>query len=565
MADLYVSSKRISFLLGSQDMQNKRFLIPEYQRPYQWDTEKCDVLWSDIVDFHTSTSSKNEGYFLGTIVVCKNEDGDYEVIDGQQRLTSLLLLLRAFYYVLDRSNVENNKVITLKNKIAPCIWDVDPLTSEVPNYKDIRLKTLVATEGDNEILHSILADGLIEDDLIKSRYKDNFSYFLNRCQDYAKNNPMDWYALCLRILDGCILLPIESNSLESALTIFSTLNDRGLPLSDADIFKAQLYRSKKTEVEKSVFIEQWKELTSMAADGGFSVDDVFRYYSHVLRAKSEDVSKEIALRRFYTENRAEKLLQEQLFEGVCKLANFWKNISDAILNKKGSCSLISGESIKWLHCLSFYPNEFWKYAVSVYSVRYFDDKSFQVKFSCFLKKLAAFLYAKFIITPSVTEIKNDIYKACRDIYFGENLVLKQEIPDSSFYDRHDSGRLTKGLLVMNAYLYDEGQNLLPVGVEIEHIFPKKWQNTNYNGWDKEEADVYLESIGNKIILEKKLNIQAGNGYFSRKKGNYSKSGIFEVNGLANKGQEDWLKEDIEVRKKEIIDRINSFFQNYVAL
>ena len=122
MANLNVSSKKIINLLGNQDMQEKYFIIPEYQRPYRWDTEKCAVLWSDIVDFRQSSTGKNEEYFLGTIVVCPNEKGNLEVIDGQQRLTSLLLLLRAFYRVLEQTESTPDtaaKITTLKAKLPP--------------------------------------------------------------------------------------------------------------------------------------------------------------------------------------------------------------------------------------------------------------------------------------------------------------------------------------------------------------------------------------------------------------------------------------------------------------
>ena len=88
MAELNVSKKSITALLGV--MQNRLFVIPEYQRPYQWTTEHCDVLWEDIKYF--SENSKEREYFLGTLVYAKNGE-NLDVIDGQQRLTSFFLLL----------------------------------------------------------------------------------------------------------------------------------------------------------------------------------------------------------------------------------------------------------------------------------------------------------------------------------------------------------------------------------------------------------------------------------------------------------------------------------------
>ena len=74
------------------------------------------------------------------------------------------------------------------------------------------------------------------------------------------DHPLQWKNLCLTILKKCILLPIECKDLDMALTIFSTLNDRGLPLADSDIFKAQIY-STLSNIERTTFTEDWKNLT----------------------------------------------------------------------------------------------------------------------------------------------------------------------------------------------------------------------------------------------------------------------------------------------------------------
>nr|WP_314487388.1 DUF262 domain-containing protein [uncultured Kingella sp.] len=560
MANLNVSSKKIINLLGNQDMQEKYFIIPEYQRPYRWDTEKCAVLWSDIVDFRQSSKGKNEEYFLGTIVVCPNEEGNLEVIDGQQRLTSLLLLLRAFYQVLEQAKNTpdtKDKITTLKSKIAPCIWDVDDLTAKVTDKAAIRLRTQVATETDNEILHKILVNGEISEEC-QSNYAVNYLFFQKQCKEYAQNNPLDWYHLCLTILNNCILLPIESDSLDSALTIFSTLNDRGLPLSDADIFKAQLY---KMAMSKEEFIEQWKELVALAEGASVSVDDLFRYYTHVLRAQKRITDKEIGLRRFYTDNRHEQLKNEDLLNHLVKLAEFWQDINSSKTVKNVETSdFVNNEAAKWLQCLNVYPNEFWKYAISVFFIVNKDKQFFKDDFAVLLKQLTAFLYAKFLISPTVTAIKDDIYKLCVTLYHNETITLPNTVPAPINYEQN-TGRITKGLLMINAYLFDEKQMLLPVKTEIEHIFPKKWQESNYNGWSNADAEQYLEQLGNKIIFEKRLNIQAGNGYFGRKKEHYQKSDVVEVRELAGENANDWLPSDIQKRQQQIVDRLTQFFSN----
>lgn len=85
--------------------------------------------------------------------------------------------------------------------------------------------------------------------------------------------------------------------------------------------------------------------------------------------------------------------------------------------------------------------------------------------------------------------------------------------------------------------------------EIEHILPKKWQDTNYQGWDRKDADSYLEHIGNKMLLEKKLNIECGNGYFGQKKEKYADSSFCEAKSLSKYPKNDWLKVDIKKRNE----------------
>ncbi|STQ86843.1 HNH endonuclease family protein [Helicobacter muridarum] len=125
------------------------------------------------------------------------------------------------------------------------------------------------------------------------------------------------------------------------------------------------------------------------------------------------------------------------------------------------------------------------------------------------------------------------------------------------------------ILAIHTLLYNENQewewnsnkkNHSVIKGEIEHIFPKKWAEANYKGWNEKDAEKFLEYIGNKTLLEKKQNIQAGNEYFTRKKAEYAKSQFLEVQDLAKCPKNDWLKEDIEARNEKIYQRLKSFFE-----
>lgn len=559
MPELQVSKKSISKLFS--EMQNKKFIIPDFQRPYKWNEEKCETLWNDIENFTMTDGKDGSDYFLGTIVSYINEEKNQEIIDGQQRITSFFLLLRAFFRKLEVM-VEDEDVAGLKNQLAPCIWDINPISQKVSDTTKIHIESLVATEEDNETFHNILRTGIASENATDN-YSVNYRFFKKQCDEYAEMNPMQWKQLCITILQKCIILPIECDTPETALTIFSTLNDRGLPLADSDIFKAQIYRNLETELKRKEFTNTWKELTQICKQGWLSIDDVFRYYSHVLRGRNNDKSKEVGLRKFYAEDKYQRLKDDSLIEEVMALANFWRYINVGIEPDNEINYVISKEARKYLHCLKCYPNEFWKYPTSVFFMKNQNSKTFDADFIAMLKRLVAFLFAKFIDAPSVNAIKDDIYSSCISINnqneFNFKIVINEELLNQQI-DGHSSSRISRALLLLDAYLNPNQIELIPETFDIEHIFPKKWQDTNYNGWNFDDAITYLDRFGNKIPFEKKLNIQAGNGYFGVKKERYRVSTIAEVIALSNYYKNDWVKEDIEERETSFKENLITFFK-----
>ncbi len=559
MAELHVSKKSISKLLS--EMQNRKFIIPDFQRPYKWNVEKCETLWNDIENFTATDAKAGSDYFLGTIVSYINEDKNQEIIDGQQRITSFFLLLRAFFRKLEVM-VEDEDVAGLKNQLAPCIWDINPISQKVSDKTKIHIVSLVATEEDNETFHQILETG-ISSDLAMDNYSRNYRFFKKQCDEYAELNPMQWKELCITILKKCIILPIECDTPETALTIFSTLNDRGLPLADSDIFKAQIYRNLATEPMRKEFTNMWKELTQICKQGNLTIDDIFRYYTHTLRAKNNDKTKEVGLRKFYAEDKYSRLKDGKLIIDIMALANFWRYVNVEVEPEDEIKYVISNEARRHLHCLACYPNEFWKYATSVFFLKNIDSDSFNEDFCKMLQKLTAFLFAKFIESPSVNAIKDDIYTSCISIQNTNELQVRIAVNEELLnqqIDGHSSSKISRALLLLDAYLNPNQIDLIPNTFDIEHIFPKKWQDNNYFGWDRENADLFLDRFGNKIVFEKKLNISAGNGYFGVKKAKYSVSKIASILDLSNYHKNDWIKDDIEEREAKFKENLIAFFK-----
>lgn len=559
MTKLHIDKKSIGSLFS--ELKGKKFIIPDYQRPYKWDKEKCETLWNDIEDFSRSTEAQNEeSYFLGTVVSYNNEDGNPEIIDGQQRMTSFMLLLRAFYTKLETMDDNNQNVKGLRARLEPCIWEIHRISGLVEDKANTKIKSEVATEGEKNIFQNIIETGQI-DSKNNDNYTNNYRYFLETCSEYAKNNPLAWENLCVTILEQCIILPINCDSQDTALTIFSTLNDRGLPLSDSDIFKAKIYKATSEEKRKE-FVEKWKELSEICLGSGFEIDDMFRYYSHIIRGKNSDTSKEIALRKFYLNNDYIKT-EEDLINELIQLAKFWACVEYPKFSESYGLEL-GLENRKLIQCLWSYPNEYWRYVLSVFYFNNKDSSCFNDDLNKLLKKLVSYLFVKFIDNPTVNAIKTDVFKCC--VYLSgkseDNLFIKDVDGIKDKISTFGKSKLSRSLILLHSYLYaaEEQKELFDNDIEIEHIFPKKWQDTNYNGWLYADAESYLERLGNKIPFEKKLNIQAGNGYFGAKKVKYSDSSVYEVQRLGKYHKNDWIKDDIEEREKSMIDRLITFFK-----
>jgi hypothetical protein len=426
---------------------------------------------------------------------------------------------------------------------------------------------LVITEDDNKTFHKILETGDFLN-TAEDNYSKNFGFFKTKCDEYAKNNPLEWKHLCITILQQCIIFPIECDTSETALKIFSTLNDRGLPLADSDVFKAEIYKSIGDVEKRKIFTEDWNDLTQLCRQANIAIDDVFRYYMHIIRARINDSSKEVGLRKFYAASKYTYLKAPELMNELLILASFWLNVNARKEPSFDDGYTISLDTRKYLHCLAWYPNEYWKYPVSVFFLKNRTIDTFDKDLCALLKKLISVLFIKFIFAPSINAIRDDIYNAYISIQnmvqWETNISINDEIFFKRMTDEFTSPKISRALILLNAYLNPYQNVLIPETFDIEHIFPKKWQDANYNGWNYNDAQIYLEHFGNKIVLEKKLNIQAGNGYFGVKKERYAKSKIVAILELSKLSQNDWLKKDIENRDKKFILEILSFIKQNIA-
>lgn len=560
---LTVEATSIRALLADKDAD---FLIPDYQRPYAWEEDQCATLWDDLFSFAFPNDDcdqfdKKDEYFLGPIVTFKNGNDQHEVIDGQQRLTTIMLLLRAFYDKFSRMKDKQSR--RMHDMIAACIWKTDEY--DEPDTNELKIDSEVASDADKDEFLRILREGKV-DPAWKSCYAKNFSFFQKRIDKLAQEWPSYIALFSSRIINNVILLPIEADNQDTALRIFSTLNDRGLPLSDADIFKSQFYKHFSDEGRRPEFSRRWKALEEGANEilhppRGTPMDELFTRYMYYRRAKLgiTDTTTQ-SLRDFYARDGYAILREDSSLDDLERLLDFWQRV-DA---RDG----FSDDALRRLAVMSYAPNGMWTYLLSVWFLA--SDRGDGTVDDAALVRLldltCAFVWAYAIERPGVNSLRTPMYPEMVNIMKGEPVTFarhrfgKDEIADRFRAFQFTNQRaITRSMLAWWAYR-DPEQQLWEqdTTLEVEHVYARKRAEV-----EPLASRANLEALGNKALLEKRVNIRAADYRFEDKRKYYL--GFTDGNGKQREGTanaelrrmaqecDDFTESDIETRTDKIID------------
>ena len=571
MSKLNIDQKSIRELLTEKHAD---FLIPDYQRPYAWGEDECATLWDDLFAFAFPDDDcdkfkrESDEYFLGPIVTFRNDDSQLEIIDGQQRLTTIMLLLRAFYDKF--GNMKDKQSKQVRESIARCVWKTDEF--DEPDMNRLKIDSEVASDNDKGEFLEILKSGVVEQGW-KSPYACNYRYFQQKITDMAGEWPSYVALLATRILNNVILLPIEAESQDTALRIFSTLNDRGLPLADADIFKSQFYKYFSSLGRKDEFIEHWKALEETATDifhpaVGTPMDELFTRYMYYRRAcKHIHSTTTQSLRDFFGQDSYKMLKSEESLSDLEVLLDFWKRVD----RQEG----FSERVLRELFVLNYAPNGMWTYLLSVWFLANHDGNGScdEAALHDFLQLITGFIYAYSMERPGVNALRVPVFPQM------ENIIEHKPVEFSAYrFGREDIAsrfkayaftnqrRFTRSMLVWWAFQNPKQKLMsLDTTLEIEHIYAKKRTETA-----PLRDPSNIKALGNKAMLEKHVNIRASDYRFSDKKKYYE--GFVNDKGVEKVGtdnqellelartREDFTEGDITERTDEII----SSFVDYLG-
>jgi uncharacterized protein with ParB-like and HNH nuclease domain len=501
-------NKSIKQIFGDADAF---YQMPIYQRPYAWDKERVEQLWYDILEAyknHKEDLSIDKNYFLGSIVVVKNSSA-YDVVDGQQRLTTLTIL---FCVLRDMElNIEKKNIIT--NSIKDLVEGKErlKLTTHLNNQATFEESILKKIDFNKS-----------KKDLSQNRFLQTAYYFKNLIEN-ALNEESDDY---IEDLDGFINYLFNKTTMIKvvcfdegfAIKLFTVLNDRGLDLSPADIIKAYLLQNQ-DEDKRNSFIEVWKQLENIIGFSDESLQGIFNLYLYYEKTENPRKSLQDELKQQFKDRDPQQIILE--------IKRFAENYNEIISNyhdKHISMLKYLNHSIYWKSILT-----------TAKQVEYFS-------FDKLKSLLVKYFYQSWIAGGTTNRIKQTSFNILRKVKNGNSIdEIKDLIVENlSKYDSYLGflkneyiywTKWLKPLLLSIEYFEHDQKDFIPItrDLQIEHILPQEWYREDLNWKDyfnEETANQLINSLGNLTLLSGLKNIQASNRNFIDKheiyKGNSGK-------------------------------------------
>ena len=588
------------------------FTIPEYQRAYSWGIDNCDKLWQDINDFVESESK--DRYFFGTIIInCQDNDTKYGLIDGQQRTTTFLLLLKA---LLVRINIAIERTASDEDSASLCRGlqerrrrimgilykaETEDISDKPDAAKDaeicrrgIILENFSINEQYKTELSTILQAtdyASAEARVIKIKYKQkdnrytnffrNFKFFYGKISELSDSQ---LNSIAKSITDNCEVIEIKSWQVEQAITMFNSLNSDGLPLYDSDIISAKLYAEAEKRGKEKEFADLWKQLNNCVNELGSTriadINSILMQYMYYIRTVNKETISETGainvttpgLRRYFTEvNKMPITDPIGMCSDMVKLAKVWKKVSEYPQMK---VLLKFNENTKLFLASYFFRFDedniteelvqpILECLLRLFSLLELVDVGYSSKyFKTFLFGAEVKLVSKSTTVDAITQDFNEHIRSNWD-------------KETIWAALHDYDRNV--LVYLNEFLFAKEKGLsftLGTKYDIEHIMPYSGNNLQEIRKDAEidsEEEFYgvVNKLGNKILLEEKINRAIGNEWFRTKvstklenKTGYIDSKYPIARALVSKYQSAnkpyWKKDDIMSATDKASDRIVSF-------
>ena len=528
MEDIFKpSSLTIKQLFGNTD---SLYQIPRYQRPYSWGDDQLEKLWEDLIE----AKENDPNYFLGSVITAKPEDSSsyLDIVDGQQRLTTLTILLCVFRDLYPNIN---NDILELD----PFAVDNKVIDSSIKfndRFERLRLRTHSNHQSDfeNIILNNDTSTCRkpYKKDLRKEepsyKFANTANYFTQKLTEIGETEAG---SLINYLFNNVKIIRIDCHSVAFAIKLFQVLNDRGLDLSNSDLIKSfligQIQKKYDNDLElkkqkEDQFMDDWKICENYSNDTETTLNDLFVMYEYYLLAQNPKKS-------LYDELVVE-LKDRDPNQVINEVRNFIANYKNEIYEKEDKLTY-SFFYITW--------SMYWR------SILLTALKTEYPHYTEFAKIFRKYYYLNWIAGNTLTKIKQTSFnlikwiKEKRSIDFIKN-ELEQNQPETlkraienlngDIYNE----KWCKPLLFLIEYNQtdDTNINFLQMSdrnIQVEHILPRAFASNN--DWktkfeNNEETEKWINSGANLTLLSGTKNLQASNFGFEQKINAYTGKGFY---------------------------------------
>ncbi len=545
------------FLFSYLEGPNNRYVIPVYQRRYDWKIENCKQLYDDLIRL---TKSKGT-HFFGSIVSDVKGGGaitEFHIIDGQQRLTTVTLLLLAIAKLVEEGKAKSNE-IDLRDQIMERF-----VISKWAN-KDNRIK-LIPVKRDRQALYNLIFEDK-EDYIENSNLTINFKYFYDRLK--KDSDIIDEIYFAIQRLQ---VISVTLDRDDDAQLIFESLNSTGLALSEGDKIRNFILMNLPLDIQNEYFEKYWIKIEELTNK---KIDNFVRNYLSIKTSSTPTMAKVYFEFKDYVNKHNDTL--EKLLEDMLRYSKFYKKLLDGksdFNNKDLDASMFNFMKMEITVTEPFF--------MEVLSLNDEGKLSLDDLIGVY-ETIETYLFRRNIcgvatnaLNKIFLNLNKDIirYDGSTDNYVDKlkyNLINKKDSArfpkDEEFYENFYNKEVYSMRGRFKNYLFNKIENFKTVETKdiynhlddgtysIEHIMPQKLNDDWFEdlGDNAEEIhEKWLHKLGNLTITG--YNSDMGNSSFEKKRDGrhgFKKSGIRMNQDLAL--LDSWGEDEIEKRHRDLLD------------
>ncbi|WP_033613350.1 DUF262 domain-containing protein [Helicobacter pylori] len=554
--------------LGNILQKKFYYQIPIYQRPYQWTKENCEKLLDDL--FFNYEDDRESDYFCGSLVLIKSDTKTYDIVDGQQRLSTFILLAKVLLALYsDRLDGENQEYLQ---------------ESLSDRHGDKKERLSFDTIGSNAKKYFENALKYFDDNSHANNNKNNKNNYLKNAiflKGYLEERKIeDINAFIKWLYDNVKFIKIICPNADKALRIFDVLNARGLPLNATDIFKGRLLKELTNEKDQKELVFSWNALSQKCSDNDLTIETLFSWYLTYLEPKTS--REEMGKRLVTWFNKLNKPPLEYL-KGV---EDFYDTCCEVL------------EMQDWhAHLLSYKDDDYLWVILCASLLHHYSDQDREA-----LKGLLVKFYYQDWVAGQTKSTRSqtccNIIKALKKKESIENITsivkeylddknitqrFKENLKDDHLYEKHKKNSKNSWLRpILILVEYSMSDDFYPKRIQkddfqVEHILPQNPDPSSQwvRDFSEEERGLYTHSLANLTLLGVKKNQQALNLDFKEKKEIYMGEAVNL--GKDKRGKEkpfkvmtcydmtkdialnytEWTPKNLEKRKEKLIQIIEN--------